>query len=80
MLLKVSGSRLEFKERDEDQFARCSGMRGKGTELYNGYWRTSRWTAKRVDGLGFVQMVAQEERQWEIYKRVAVKAGPPPLI
>ena len=55
-----AGSRLELKNgtKSEDQSARFWGMCSKGTELCNGYGRTSRRTTKGMDGSGFVQMVA----------------------
>ena len=69
MLLKSLGRvKTGIQERDEDQSARFLGMFGKGTELCNGYWRTSRWTTKEMEGLGFVQMVAQEERLGNLQK------------
>ena len=71
-----AGSRLEFKKRDQDQSARFWGMRGKGTEVCNRrYGRISRRNTKGMDGSGFVQMVACEERQWEVYKKSGRKWG-----
>ena len=48
---------------------------GKRVELCNGYWRTSRWSTKGMGGSGFVQIVAQEERQGEVYKKSGSKMG-----